>query len=198
MNVQPCAGSSNCGCIPCILDRIEELRLCAEGYAERWLYQQNRHDPFCNCARCRIARPTCPDGFPTLDPGNDGDDPGSRCDPYGSIREGRKSADHDLLLLELAITLLNPRHVYVITRKFGLDGYPVQTLKEIGDLLGGITGPRVAQLQTSAMRKIGTAMTELSLGRIHTITRNEGGFFSIHKWARLHRPNMCRYCYERP
>jgi len=198
MNVQPCAGSSNCGCIPCILDRIEELRLCAEGYAERWLYQQNRHDPFCNCAMCRIARPTCPDGFPTLDPGNDGDDPGSRCDPYGSIREGRKSADHDLLLLELAITLLNPRHVYVISRRFGLDGHPPQTLRQIGHTLDGMSATRVRQLETFAIRKIRTAMIEMRSDRIHTMTQHEDRSFSVDKWARLHRPNMCRYCYERP
>ncbi|HZT91158.1 MAG TPA: sigma-70 family RNA polymerase sigma factor [Gaiellaceae bacterium] len=55
--------------------------------------------------------------------------------------------------LAAAIERLNPRMKHVVTRRFGLDGQPPQTLEEVGQDLG-ITRERVRQLETRALREL--------------------------------------------
>src|ERR687886_1321020 len=77
---------------------------------------------------------------------------------YGDLIEDTKSdrpdtatADH-LRTRELADALqrLNPRMRHVLSRRFGLDGHPPQTLEEVGSHLG-ITRERVRQLESRAL-----------------------------------------------
>ena len=60
-----------------------------------------------------------------------------------------------------ALTHLNPRMRHVVTRRFGLDGQPPQTLEEVGVGLG-ITRERVRQLESRALRQLRTVAPELA------------------------------------
>ena len=61
-----------------------------------------------------------------------------------------------------AITRLNPRMRLVITRRFGLDGQPPQTLEQVGAELG-ITRERVRQLESRALRELRSQAPQLYL-----------------------------------
>ena len=64
--------------------------------------------------------------------------------------------------LAAAVERLNPRMRHVVTRRFGLDGKPPQTLEEVGVDLG-ITRERVRQLETRALRELRAVAPGLAL-----------------------------------
>ena len=77
--------------------------------------------------------------------------------PDGVSAERARSAE-----LAAAVERLNPRMRHVVTRRFGLDGKPSQTLEEVGADLG-ITRERVRQLETRALRELRTVAPGLAL-----------------------------------
>jgi RNA polymerase primary sigma factor len=87
---------------------------------------------------------------------------------YGELIEDTKTdAPDDQTALRLrskevgdALGQLNPRMRLVLTRRFGLDGQPPQTLEEVGVGLG-ITRERVRQLESRALRQLRTVAPEL-------------------------------------
>ena len=87
---------------------------------------------------------------------------------YGEMIEDTKTDAPDdqtavrLRSQELAEALeqLNPRMRLVLTRRFGLDGQPPQTLEEVGVGLG-ITRERVRQLEARALRQLRSVAPEL-------------------------------------
>jgi RNA polymerase primary sigma factor len=88
---------------------------------------------------------------------------------YGELIEDTKTDAPDdqtavrLRSTELAEALmqLNPRMRHVVTRRFGLDGQPPQTLEEVGVGLG-ITRERVRQLESRALRQLRMVAPELA------------------------------------
>jgi RNA polymerase primary sigma factor len=88
---------------------------------------------------------------------------------YGELIEDTKTdAPDDQTAVRLrstelaeALTHLNPRMRHVVTRRFGLDGQPPQTLEEVGVGLG-ITRERVRQLESRALRQLRTVAPELA------------------------------------
>jgi RNA polymerase primary sigma factor len=89
---------------------------------------------------------------------------------YGDLIEDTKTdrpdtvtADH-LRSAELgqALQRLAPRMRHVLTRRFGLDGEPPQTLEEVGSDLG-ITRERVRQLESRALRELRSVAPALQL-----------------------------------
>jgi RNA polymerase primary sigma factor len=68
--------------------------------------------------------------------------------PDGATADNARSAE-----LAAAIERLNPRMKHVVTRRFGLDGRPPQTLEEVGHDLG-ITRERVRQLESRALKEL--------------------------------------------
>jgi RNA polymerase primary sigma factor len=89
---------------------------------------------------------------------------------YGDLIEDTKTerpdtvtADH-LRSAELAEALLRlaPRMRHVLSRRFGLDGEPPQTLEEVGSDLG-ITRERVRQLESRALRELRSVAPALQL-----------------------------------
>jgi RNA polymerase primary sigma factor len=61
-----------------------------------------------------------------------------------------------------ALQRLAPRMRHVLTRRFGLDGEPSQTLEEVGSDLG-ITRERVRQLESRALRELRSVAPALQL-----------------------------------
>src|SRR6478752_6689169 len=89
---------------------------------------------------------------------------------YGDLIEDTKTdrpdtatAEH-LRSAELAQALLRltPRMRHVVSRRFGLDGEPPQTLEEVGSDLG-ITRERVRQLESRALRELRLVAPALQL-----------------------------------
>ncbi|HEX6763769.1 MAG TPA: sigma-70 family RNA polymerase sigma factor [Gaiellaceae bacterium] len=75
----------------------------------------------------------------------------------------RASADRARSVeLAAAVERLNPRMRHVVTRRFGLDGKPPQTLEDVGTDLG-ITRERVRQLETRALRELRAVAPGLAL-----------------------------------
>src|SRR5215203_5399958 len=89
---------------------------------------------------------------------------------YGDLIEDTKTDRPDaatadnLRSAELAEALLRltPRMRHVLTRRFGLDGEPPQTLEEVGSDLG-ITRERVRQLESRALRELRSVAPALQL-----------------------------------
>jgi RNA polymerase primary sigma factor len=89
---------------------------------------------------------------------------------YGDLIEDTKTDRPDaataknLRAAELneALARLTPRMRYVLSRRFGLDGEPPQTLEEVGGDLG-ITRERVRQLESRALRELRTVAPALQL-----------------------------------
>jgi RNA polymerase primary sigma factor len=89
---------------------------------------------------------------------------------YGDLIEDTKSdAPDDQTALRLrstelaeALAQLDSRMHHVLTRRFGLDGEPPETLEEVGVGLG-ITRERVRQLESRALRQLRTVAPELAL-----------------------------------
>jgi RNA polymerase primary sigma factor len=89
---------------------------------------------------------------------------------YGDLIEDTKSDRPDkatsdnLRSAELAEALLRltPRMRHVLSRRFGLDGEPAQTLEEVGSDLG-ITRERVRQLESRALRELRSVAPALQL-----------------------------------
>jgi RNA polymerase primary sigma factor len=77
--------------------------------------------------------------------------------PDGASAERARSVE-----LAAAVERLNPRMRHVVTRRFGLDGKPPQTLEEVGADLG-ITRDRVRQLETRALRELRAVAPGLAL-----------------------------------
>jgi RNA polymerase primary sigma factor len=80
---------------------------------------------------------------------------------YGDLIEDTKSDPPDAATalklrsaeLKRALLRLSPRARSVLMRRFGLDGYPPQTLEQVGAGLG-ITRERVRQLEARALREL--------------------------------------------
>jgi RNA polymerase primary sigma factor len=89
---------------------------------------------------------------------------------YGDLIEDTKTDRPDTATAEVlrsaelnqAMTLLNPRMRHVLSRRFGLDGEPPQTLEEVGTDLG-ITRERVRQLESRALRELRSVAPGLQL-----------------------------------
>ena len=89
---------------------------------------------------------------------------------YGDLIEDTKSDRPDkatsdnLRSAELgeALLRLTPRMRHVVSRRFGLDGEPPQTLEEVGSDLG-ITRERVRQLESRALRELRSVAPGLQL-----------------------------------
>jgi RNA polymerase primary sigma factor len=64
--------------------------------------------------------------------------------------------------LAKALATLNPRMRLVISKRFGLDGQPPQTLEQVGSELG-ITRERVRQLESRALRELRNQAPDLYL-----------------------------------
>jgi RNA polymerase primary sigma factor len=88
---------------------------------------------------------------------------------YGELIEDTKTdAPDDQTALRLrsmevarALRQLNPRMRHVLSRRFGLDGQPPETLEEVGAGLG-ITRERVRQLESRALHELRTVAPELA------------------------------------
>jgi RNA polymerase primary sigma factor len=70
-----------------------------------------------------------------------------------------------------ALEHLNPRMRLVLTRRFGLDGQPPETLEQVGAGLG-ITRERVRQLEARALRQLRAVAPELVF---YLLTSRRGG-----------------------
>jgi RNA polymerase primary sigma factor len=77
--------------------------------------------------------------------------------PHGASADRARGVE-----LAAAVDRLNPRMRHVVTRRFGLDGKPPQTLEEVGADLG-ITRERVRQLETRALRELRAVAPGLAL-----------------------------------
>ncbi len=77
--------------------------------------------------------------------------------PDGATADRARSVE-----LAAAVERLNPRMRHVVTRRFGLDGKPPQTLEDVGTDLG-ITRERVRQLETRALRELRAVAPGLAL-----------------------------------
>jgi RNA polymerase primary sigma factor len=77
--------------------------------------------------------------------------------PDGASADRARSVE-----LAAAVERLNPRMRHVVTRRFGLDGKPPQTLEDVGTDLG-ITRERVRQLETRALRELRAVAPGLAL-----------------------------------
>jgi len=77
--------------------------------------------------------------------------------PDGASAERARAVE-----LAAAVERLNPRMRHVVTRRFGLDGKPPQTLEDVGADLG-ITRERVRQLETRALRELRAVAPGLAL-----------------------------------
>lgn len=58
--------------------------------------------------------------------------------------------------LEECLMMLPPKERDIVKRRFGMDGYPAQTLGEIGDEYG-VTRERIRQLEARALRRLSNA-----------------------------------------
>ena len=89
---------------------------------------------------------------------------------YGDLIEDTKTDRPDTVTannlrsaeLGHALQRLAPRMRHVLTRRFGLDGEPPQTLEEVGSDLG-ITRERVRQLESRALRELRSVAPALQL-----------------------------------
>ena len=89
---------------------------------------------------------------------------------YGDLIEDTKTDRPDTVTannlrsaeLGHALQRLAPRMRHVLTRRFGLDGEPQQTLEEVGSDLG-ITRERVRQLESRALRELRSVAPALQL-----------------------------------
>jgi RNA polymerase primary sigma factor len=89
---------------------------------------------------------------------------------YGDLIEDTKTDRPDIVTanhlrsaeLGQALQRLAPRMRHVLTRRFGLDGEPPQTLEEVGSDLG-ITRERVRQLESRALRELRSVAPALQL-----------------------------------
>jgi RNA polymerase primary sigma factor len=89
---------------------------------------------------------------------------------YGDLIEDTKLARPEIATAEhlrsaelaLALQRLAPRMQHVLTRRFGLDNQPPQTLEEVGADLG-ITRERVRQLESRALRELRSVAPALQL-----------------------------------
>ena len=77
--------------------------------------------------------------------------------PHATTAEKLRSTE-----LADALQRLNPRMRHVLQRRFGLDGFPSETLEEVGAGLG-ITRERVRQLESRALRELRTVAPDLEL-----------------------------------
>ena len=77
--------------------------------------------------------------------------------PDGASAERARAVE-----LKAAVERLNPRMRHVVTRRFGLDGKPPQTLADVGTDLG-LTRERVRQLETRALRELRAVAPGLAL-----------------------------------
>jgi RNA polymerase primary sigma factor len=89
---------------------------------------------------------------------------------YADLIEDEASALPDRVSADLArsvelgeaLSALEPRLAFVVTRRFGLDGETPQTLEELGAELG-VTRERVRQIETRALRELRQAAPALKL-----------------------------------
>jgi RNA polymerase primary sigma factor len=89
---------------------------------------------------------------------------------YGDLIEDTKTQRPDTATAEhlrsaelsKALERLAPRMRHVLSRRFGLDGQPTQTLEEVGADLG-ITRERVRQLESRALRELRSVAPALQL-----------------------------------
>ena len=89
---------------------------------------------------------------------------------YGDLIEDTKSDRPDTTTAEnlrsaelaAALSVLTPRMRLVLSRRFGLDGEPPQTLEQVGESLG-ITRERVRQLESRALRELRSVAPALQL-----------------------------------
>ncbi len=79
-----------------------------------------------------------------------------------AVRRGRAALSADeARTLRADLARLNPREREILERRFGLDGTPPQSLRQVGERLG-ISGERVRQLEHRALACIG--VTHLTTG----------------------------------
>lgn len=69
----------------------------------------------------------------------------------------------DLAQLSKALTVLTPKELVIIKRRFGFNEVPVETLDQIGLSLG-LTRERIRQIQSNALKKLGREMEKLERG----------------------------------
>jgi RNA polymerase sigma factor (sigma-70 family) len=89
---------------------------------------------------------------------------------YGDLIEDTKTDRPEMATAEAlrsaelaeALLRLTPRMRRVVSRRFGLDGEPPQTLEKIGSDLG-ITRERVRQLEARALRELRSVAPGLQL-----------------------------------
>jgi len=89
---------------------------------------------------------------------------------YADLIEDEASALPDRVSADLArsvelgeaLSALEPRLAFVVTRRFGLDGETPQTLEELGAELG-VTRERVRQIETRALKELRQAAPALKL-----------------------------------
>ena len=102
--------------------------------------------------------------FRSLDAPVDGADslPLSECvaDPRSENPSALADPDNRHEILEKIVSHLPERESRILRHRFGLDGYPVYTMEEIGKKLG-ITRERVSQIQKAAHAKLRRMMKRL-------------------------------------
>lgn len=67
-------------------------------------------------------------------------------------------------LQEFALRALDSRELFVVVRRFGLDGEPIDKLNEIGDLLG-LSREAIRQIEGKALAKLQHPMVVSKIGR---------------------------------
>jgi RNA polymerase sigma factor (sigma-70 family) len=79
-------------------------------------------------------------------------------DPGGDLLEGVITSLSVSALEEHGLTALEPRELFVIVRRFGLDGEPPQRLSSIGDKLG-LSREAARQIESKGLAKLGHPVT---------------------------------------
>ncbi len=152
---------------------VKELNQCLR--ASRQLAQQLEHDPTVNEIATRLDKSTrtvdrilsLNEHTGSVDVTISSDGTGRSLvdmvvDTHGSEPEKQVEGDDLVARLENLLAELSPKQQDIIARRFGLRGYEVSTLEEVGREVG-LTRERVRQIQIEALERLKLSLTRHGL-----------------------------------